>query len=52
MSKPKRYTCADYRKEMILLGLRRRLKDKGLTAEERDRLMAEIQALESQMGMA
>ena len=51
MRKPKKYTCADYRKEMILLGLRRRLNDRELTAEERDRLMSEIQRLESEMGM-
>jgi hypothetical protein len=51
MRKPKRYTCADYRKEMILLGLRRRLNEKDLTAEERERLMSEIRELEAEMGM-
>ena len=51
MRKPKKYTCADYRKEMILLGLRRRLHDKDITAEERDRIMTEIRELESDMGM-
>ncbi len=49
MRKPKRYTCADYRKEMILLGLRQRLNDKDLTAEERSRLIAEIRELEAEM---
>ena len=51
MRKPKKYTCADYRKEMILLGLRRRLEESELTAEERVRLIAEIKELESEMGM-
>ena len=51
MRNPKPYPCADDRKEMIWLGLRRRLNDKNLTVEERDRLMAEIRELEAEMGM-
>jgi len=45
------YTCSDYRQEMRLLGLKRRLEDPALTDDERRRLEAEIQALEREMGM-
>ena len=52
MRKPKKYTCADYRKEMMLLGLRRQLNKEDLTEEERDRIKTEIKELESVMGLA
>lgn len=45
------YTCSDYRIEMQLLGLKRRLEEKNLTAEERETLLKEIQNLERQMGL-
>jgi len=45
------YTCSDYRKEMILIGLVRRLKQEDLTEEERRRIKAEIQALQVVMNL-
>lgn len=45
------YTCNDYRAEMRLLGLNRRLAEAALTENERKQLISEIQALETKMGM-
>ena len=45
------YTCTDYRTEMILLGLRRRLAAPDLSGTERDALRAEIRKLEAEMGL-
>ena len=47
----KRYTCTDYRLEMILLGLTRKLNDAKLTPEEREEITREIQEIERQMGL-
>ena len=47
----RRYTCSDYREEMRLLGLRRRLEQAGLPEEERRRLTEEIEALERTLAM-
>ncbi len=44
-----RYTCSDYRAEMIWLALQRRIADPFLADAERQRLQAEIQALEAAM---
>lgn len=44
------YTCNEYREEMILLGLRRRLQQPGLAEEERTRLAGEIARLEKEFG--
>ena len=46
-----RYTCTEYREEMRLLGLKRKLEEPGLTAEERKRVVEEISRLEAKMGM-
>jgi hypothetical protein len=46
------YTCQDYRKEMVLLGLRNRLNASELSEEERFRILTEIRRLEKEMGMA
>lgn len=46
-----RYTCNDYREEMILLGLQKRLASENLSEEERKRLLAEIAEVEKQMGI-
>lgn len=46
-----RYGCADYREEMRLMGLKRRLEQPGLSAEERESLRKEIAALERAMGL-
>jgi len=45
------YTCQDYREEMILLGLKKQLRDKRLSSDERNRLLAEISRLEKLIGM-
>jgi hypothetical protein len=50
-SKKGRYTCTDYREEMILLGLQRRLNQGELTEEERKEILKEIEVIEKQMGM-
>jgi hypothetical protein len=47
MAKKSTYTCADYRQEMILLGLRRRLAQGSLSAEERRAILEEIRKLEA-----
>lgn len=46
------YTCSEYREEMLLLGLQRRLHADGVSEEEREHLKARIKELESAMGMA
>jgi len=43
------YTCSDYRLEMILLGIRRRLHEDDLLEDERERLLEEIQKIEAEM---
>lgn len=51
VKKNKPYTCSDYRKEMILLGLKHRLNHKELTGMEREQLISEIQKLELELNM-
>ncbi len=46
-----KYTCSDYRQEMILLGLRERLKDENITAEEQQKLLAKVESLEEAIGV-
>lgn len=45
------YTCNEYREEMMLLTLRRKLQNDGLDEDERRRLGEEIARLEKHMGM-
>lgn len=45
------YSCNDYREEMILLGLQKRLHQPGLTEEERHKIIKEIEKVEKQMGL-
>ena len=45
------YTCNEYREEMMLLGLRKRLNQGNLTEEEEQIVKADIKRLESLMGM-
>ncbi len=47
----KKYTCNEYREEMILLGLKKRLTSSDLTQEEKEKLQKEIQKIEKQMDM-
>ncbi len=54
MEKPKtagKYTCYEYREEMILLGLQTKLSAKETTPEEKENLLKEIAKLEKQMGL-
>jgi len=46
-----KYTCADYRAEMILVGLRQRLSRADLDEKEREEIIREIDRLETAMGM-
>jgi hypothetical protein len=41
-----KYTCNDYREEMILLGLKRRLYKQNLSEEERKEIQREIERIE------
>jgi hypothetical protein len=41
-----KYTCNDYREEMILLGLNRRLYQQNISEEERKEILKEIEAIE------
>ena len=52
MSHTATYTCSDYRTEMILLGLRRRMAAPDLSEIERESLRREIQKLETEMGLS
>jgi len=45
------YTCKDYREEMILLSLTRRLQDPGLLEEERTEILQEIIKVEKLLGL-
>ncbi len=45
------YTCSDYRLEMILLGLTRRLTEESLSEEEKKQLLEEIHRIEIAMGL-
>ncbi len=47
----RKYTCSDYRQEMRLLGLKRRLEQDDLSDEERGSIEEEIERLEREMGM-
>jgi hypothetical protein len=51
MNSAGKYTCSEYRQEMVLLGLKRRLEDPGLPESERMHITEKIRELEQQMGM-
>lgn len=46
-----KYTCTDYRTEMILLSLRRRLENKDLSEAEKEDLLLKIKKIEAGMGL-
>jgi hypothetical protein len=48
----KKYTCNEYREEMILLGLQTRLSSQNLSREEKKNLIKEIARIEKKMGIA
>jgi uncharacterized membrane protein len=49
-TRPK-YTCSDYREEMTLLSLKRRLAREDLSEEEKRAIIEEIKRLEAIMRM-
>jgi hypothetical protein len=51
MKKSMEYTCVDYRAEMILLGLKRRLHLEELSEEERKEIILEIEKFEAKTGL-
>ena len=46
-----KYTCVDYRSEMKLLGLKKRLKEENVSEEEKIQILHEIKELEKEMEM-
>jgi len=46
-----KYTCAEYRDEMLLLSLRQQFNREGLSEKQKQKIRAEIKKLESQMEM-
>lgn len=46
------YTCEDYRKEMRLMALRKRLEEEDLSKEEKVRIGEEIRRLEEEMKLS
>lgn len=51
MGNETKYSCVDYRQEMILLGLKRRLAQEDLSEKERRAIIEEIKKMESTMRM-
>ncbi|NIO05279.1 MAG: hypothetical protein GTN74_11910 [Proteobacteria bacterium] len=51
MKNRSKYTCRDYREEMILLSLKRRLAQKNLSDKERRFIIEEIEKLESDLAI-
>ncbi len=51
MAHTKAYSCSDYREEMRLIGLRRRLNEEHLSRTEKQALEAEIAKLEKNLQM-
>ena len=47
----RKYTCNEYREEMILLGLQKRLSSEKLSPKEKETLLMEIAKVEKQMGI-
>jgi len=49
--KTMKYSCNDYRTEMILVGLKRRLELEDLSEEEKKDLLEQVEKLEAIMGL-
>lgn len=49
-TKQNAYTCNDYREEMILAGLKKRLSQTGLSKQERSEIEREVLRIEKEMG--
>jgi len=52
MSQNNRYTCSDYREEMRLIGLRKRLHEENLSPTEKQVIEAEIAELEKALHLS
>jgi len=50
-NKKNKYTCTDYRSEMILLGLVRRLQAAPPDSQQAEELRRQIKSLQAEMGM-
>ena len=46
-----KYTCTDYRIEMILVSLRQRLKQEDLDDAEKQDIISQIEKIEAVMGL-
>ena len=46
-----KYTCADYRIEMILVSLKQRLKQEDLNDAEKQDIILQIEKIEAAMGL-
>ncbi|MGE0086615.1 MAG: hypothetical protein AB7S75_19585 [Desulfococcaceae bacterium] len=46
-----KYTCTQYREEMLLLALRTQLAQKNLTGEQKKEIQEKIKKLEKEMDM-
>ncbi|MBF0211329.1 MAG: hypothetical protein HQK68_10640 [Desulfamplus sp.] len=46
-----KYTCSDYREEMILASLRQQLANPDLSQEAKESLIKEIEKIEKEMGL-
>ena len=44
-----KYTCTDYRTEMILVSLRQRLKQEDLSEAEKKEIISQIEKVEAEM---
>ena len=44
-----KYTCTDYRTEMILVSLRQRLKQEDLSETEKKEIISQIEKVEAEM---
>jgi hypothetical protein len=51
MAKSKTYNCSDYREEMRLIGLRKRLNEENLSRTEKHVIETEIAKLEKNLQM-
>ena len=49
-SSSSKYTCNEYREEMILLALRQKLRNPDLSRKDKDKLEKEIIELEAKIG--
>jgi len=45
------YTCNEYREEMILAALQKRLQQNSLSKTEKEKLLQDIEDLEKKMGL-